>query len=345
MKKLSTLFSIVMGCCVFAVAGGAPCQTNQLDTTSDSDDTSQSDERAKEEFQKGIALFESGKFVDAADSFRAAMAEKSSWKMYYNIGQSEAAAQRYGLALEAFESYLVSGGDDVPFAKKDEVLAEIERMRLLVGVVELKAPQRSELVIDGYVRGTVPIEGVIRVAAGPHHMQVKREGEILFDAQVRIAGGMTTPIDLLSADGGDAISPTEGADADSGADTVSDTHPVNATSATGNPAPYGMPKMLLAGIITGGAGILFAGVGAAFLIKGTRDSRRAEDLNSVTEKDKIDDYNDRVLPINKTMTIVGLSVGGAAIAAGTVLVILGLKQKKNGQTHIQPSMGGLAVTF
>ncbi|MBN2718361.1 MAG: tetratricopeptide repeat protein [Deltaproteobacteria bacterium] len=341
MKYLKPVFTIIFSCGLFVCAGEALGQDETGEDVSQGDDSPDEapedspvydvNDKAMAEFQKGIDLFEAGKYIDAADSFRAAMAEKSSWKMYYNIGQSEAAAQRYGLALEAFEAYLVAGGDDVPFAKKDEVLAEIERLRLLVGVVELKAPEWSELVIDGYVRGIVPIEGVIRVAAGPHHIQVRCKGEILFDADVKIAGGVTTPID-----------------AGNSADEVQNEVNLKQHSTSDNSqSDRAIPKKLLAGIVTGGAGVLVTGLGVAFLIKGTKDADEAEEWNNMTPRPdaKIDKYNDKTLPLNTAMTVAGLALGGAAMAAGTVLIIFGLKEKKKRDVSVVPTLGGLSVKF
>ena len=78
-------------------------------------------EKAQALFQKGADLYENSAFDRAADAFRQAYAIRPSWKLYYNIGQSEAAAKHYGLALEAFEKYLAEGGDDVEKERSDEV--------------------------------------------------------------------------------------------------------------------------------------------------------------------------------------------------------------------------------
>jgi len=110
------------------------------------------DEEAKEWHSQGLELFEAQQYSRAAEAFRRAWALKPSWKLLYNIGQAEAAASQYGLALDAFEAYLVEGADDVPAERHEEVLAEIQRLRVLVGVVELSAPGGAELVVDAIER-------------------------------------------------------------------------------------------------------------------------------------------------------------------------------------------------
>ena len=57
-----------------------------------------------------IWLYGDKKFKEAADAFRLANHLRRSWKLLYNIGQCEAAAKRYGMALDAFERYVAEGG-------------------------------------------------------------------------------------------------------------------------------------------------------------------------------------------------------------------------------------------
>lgn len=334
MKKITVIWANwALFCCVILGGNAVVAQESEAETGGQS-----AEELAMAEFQAGIALFESGQYVEAANRFRAAMKHKASWKMYYNIGQSEAAAQRYGLALEAFETYLVAGGDDVAVAKKDEVLKEIERLRLLVGVIDFRAEEGASLVIDGYVRGTAPLEGVVRVAAGPHRVQVTMNEEVIYDKRIKFAGGMTTVIDATPTAAAPEVTDAQTDDVGAADDSVMTADTRNAGK---------MPRKLLAGIITGGAGVVFAGVGVAFLIKGARDDEEANGWDPAIppQKSKIEDYNDNTLPLNRAMTITGLAVGGAAMAAGAVLIVLGLREKKAGKARVFPTLGGMTVSF
>jgi len=124
---------------------------------------------AKQLFDNGIRMFESGQYQVAADSFREAYKVRPSWKIFYNIGQTESAAGRYGLALESFQQYLAQGKDDVPGDRKDYVLNEIRRLRDLVGDLEVEAPDSSVIYVDGVERGTLPLLAPILVEAGVEH--------------------------------------------------------------------------------------------------------------------------------------------------------------------------------
>ncbi len=58
-------------------------------------------------YRKGIEDFKAARYQNAVNAFREAYSARPSWKILYNIGQCEAAITRYGLALEAFEKYMV----------------------------------------------------------------------------------------------------------------------------------------------------------------------------------------------------------------------------------------------
>ena len=66
-------------------------------------------DKAVQAFQEGKRLYGDKKFKEAADAFRLANHLRRSWKLLYNIGQCEAAAKRYGMALDAFERYVAEG--------------------------------------------------------------------------------------------------------------------------------------------------------------------------------------------------------------------------------------------
>ena len=146
-------------------------------------------DRAREFYRSGIELFENGEHSRAADAFREAYNLRPSWKIFFNIGQAEAAAGRFGMAIEAFEQYLVEGRDDVPADRKDYVLKEIQRLRVLVCTVEIKAPSGSIIMVDNVERGTLPSLSRVKVAAGNRHIQAVLDGETIMDRVIRLSGG------------------------------------------------------------------------------------------------------------------------------------------------------------
>jgi hypothetical protein len=293
------------------------------------------EEEARAQFSSGVKYFEKGDFKAAAEAFREAYSLRASWKMLYNLGQSEAAAGRYGLALEAFEAYLVQGKDDVQADRRDEVLKEIERMRLLVGVVDVQAPDGTELIVDGSTRGTTPFGGLKRVEAGSRRVVLRYGGEVIFEETVNIAGGMTTPVKAEARSAAPDGTAPEGVPAEGSA-----------------PEEDGGPSlMLIGGIAAGVAGLVGIGVGSYFAAQGGKDNDDQKAARDAGDGDALAVAKDR-LAVDRAGTIVGFVAGGALLAAGVTLIIVDrVRAKKSGDDEgeqafdIRPGQGGITVSF
>jgi hypothetical protein len=154
------------------------------------------DKEAKAVYQKGVADFDAGRFDDAAAAFRKAYELKPSWKIRYNIGQSEAAAKRYDLALDAFEAYLAEGGDDVPDDRREEVLSELRRLREMVGDLKVKGRDGLDVEVDGVARGRTPLPGPLSISAGVmHSVRLLDGGKEIMATRVQVRGGGTAEVE------------------------------------------------------------------------------------------------------------------------------------------------------
>jgi len=295
------------------------------------------DEEAKEWHSQGLELFEAQQYSRAAEAFRRAWALKPSWKLLYNIGQAEAAASQYGLALDAFEAYLVEGADDVPAERHEEVLAEIQRLRVLVGVVELSAPGGAELVVDGFSRGRIPFDGPIRVAAGKHRIQVILAGETLLDRRVSIAGGMTTTLEVGS---GEPQAPPDEEESEPGREVAADDG--------GEPAGEESSGLLVGGLVSLGLGAAGVAVGAVYAYRFGEDYEEYESLARSADRARFDELENEVLPLDQTLEIVGLALGGALVVTGAALLIAdaaGGEDVDREDVSVAPRPLGLAISF
>jgi tetratricopeptide (TPR) repeat protein len=148
-------------------------------------------------FQLGTEAYDAERYEDALTAFTKADSLSPSWKLAYNIGQCQAALKRYGLALEAFERYLALGGDDVPADRRDEVLAELDRLRKMVGGVLVEGRDGAVLLVDGLERGRTPMNQPVLVTAGVEHRFEIRLGDELLEALTEtVRGGATLEIDI-----------------------------------------------------------------------------------------------------------------------------------------------------
>ena len=162
------------------------------DTEQGGDADSSPDKReAVQHFQIGVRDFDARDYKGALTSFQKAYDLNPSWKLFYNIGHCQAALKYYGLAVITFERYLAEGGDAVSEARRDEVLLELERMRKMVGDIEVVAPVGLDVFVDGIYRGVTPLPGPLSVSAGAlHHIELREGDEVLLKVD-RIVRGET----------------------------------------------------------------------------------------------------------------------------------------------------------
>jgi len=152
--------------------------------------------QARELYKHGIKLYEQGEHKTAAEAFREAYRLRPSYKILFNIGQAEASSGRYGLAMEAFQQYLVDGKDAVPTERKDYVIGEIARMQQLVGELEVEAPENSSVYVDGVMRGMTPLTGPVIVVAGTDHdVVVVHNNQQLLKEKFKVWAGRTHTIE------------------------------------------------------------------------------------------------------------------------------------------------------
>jgi hypothetical protein len=143
-------------------------------------------------FKEGVSLYGQEKYEQAADAFRRANELRFNWKILYNIGQSESSAKRFGEALLAFEEYMVRGGDDIYITRRDEVIEEIQRLKLLVGYLEIEAPNGAMVYVDGKEKGGAPLAGPVPISAAiAHKVRVVLNHRPVIERNVRVSGGQT----------------------------------------------------------------------------------------------------------------------------------------------------------
>jgi len=295
------------------------------------DDTAQPDQ-AKAAFEEGATLFADGEFPAAAEAFRHAYEIKPSWRLLYNIGQSEAAAKRHGLAMEAFERYLSQGGDDIDEARRIEVTGEIERLRTIVGTIEIAAPDGSLVVIDDVERGHTPLSGRLKVAAGVEHQVEIRQGDQVLLARSVSVGGRENQ--LVEAKPGDEVGAVVAEPTSEPED-----EPVEAEEQDAEP----MSPLSTAGWATLGVGgglvITGAVTGIVALSRNEQLVSACDDADGCPTAD-YRDVRDKRDAMATTSTVM-FAVGAAAATAGVIMLVMG----RGGDEDEATTGDGAGVTF
>ena len=319
-------YKCISACCVvFMIMAGASSAQENTDPSL----------RARDLYQQGIEHFQGGRYAEAAGAFREAHRLRPSWKIHYNIGQSEAAARRYGLAIEAFESYLAQGGDDVPPDRRDEVLKELQRMRLLVGMLDIKGPKGSIVIVDGVERARLPLGGKIRIVAGVGHAVIvnsKNGDELLERPSLRVGGGEVVVLEVEEKVPVAAAAPVV---------KEPEPEPVPEEKPAEEPEdddefPYATVGWI--GIGIGGA-VLAGGAIAGGLALSTASDLEGECTDGVCPADSQSDV-DKMNSLGTTSTIM-LSVGAAVAATGLVFLLLDMgDEEEDADTQVSAGITG-----
>ncbi len=310
---------------------------------------------AKDAFNEGSRLFDEGAFVEASAAFRRSMSLAPSWKLYYNIGHSEAAAKRYGMALEAFQLYLAEAGDAIPEDRETEVVEQIRELKNKVGSVRVTAPEGAVIFIDDVQRGVAPMVASMKVAAGrDQHVVVKLGEEVLLDQTIRVwaeeeialvagqkqeeppseevpppeAPVEKEPAPVEVEEEKPAMVEIPAKDDDGGipvVQTIEQKHPLRITGAV----------LLTVGAVGLAAG---AATGVVTIIKAKQLEENCPGQVCTTEEDETD------LKVARAMakvTTIALPVGGGLALTGLVLMIVGRRLERKGMSsfNVLPVVG------
>ena len=153
---------------------------------------------AKIQFQQGIELFKDEKFEQAAISFERAYELRPSYKILWNIAQTENMMGHYAAAMKAYVRYIEEGGINVKSERKKISLEEIERLKSLVGSITVNCDiENADILLDNELKGKTPLKEKIFVDLGRHNVKVVKMNKTLFSQTIKIAGGQSRTIEVI----------------------------------------------------------------------------------------------------------------------------------------------------
>ncbi len=325
---MRVLYTSIAAVLILAVCFSAQAQEND-------------DAQAEAAFKEGVEHFKAKRYEEAATAFRKANELKSNWKLLYNIGQSEAAAKRHGLALQTFEAYLSKAGDDVREERRSEVLIEVRRLRDMVGYLKVTAPDGALVSVDGVERGHAPIKTEFPVAAGVEHtITAIHNGMALPQETIQVSGGKTADVDLVVPES-------------TKTPVAPEPKPIVESEPVSKPEPEPEPQLVTeprkeSNSTVKTVGWVVTGVGAALLVGGTITGAMALTTDKELDKncskagceEEYWDDSDKLGKLaNATNILIGVGAGFAV--AGVIMVIVGSKNSKeeeSAKVRIAPTL-------
>jgi hypothetical protein len=154
---------------------------------------------AKEQFRRGVALFAAGDLQRALDFFIESRTRYPSAKNTLNAAVCLDRLGRLDEAVELYEEALGRFGADLDAADRSSIGAALTALRGKLGAVDISANVEGSIVIDGRLRGRLPLSGPIRLGAGRHALRIMKGGYQTYEASVEIAVGETAKLDARLA--------------------------------------------------------------------------------------------------------------------------------------------------
>lgn len=144
---------------------------------------------AERRFQSGVALAEEGRWDVALVEFRASLAEKPTRAAALNAAICLEKLARYPEAVVTLEGVLADRSLAFTAADVDALKAKLESLRDLVGDVLVTANVvGAEVLVDGVVRGRIPLDAPLAVGAGARAIRVEAPGYIPFLRVLDVTG-------------------------------------------------------------------------------------------------------------------------------------------------------------
>ena len=290
------------------------------------------EDEARDHFDRGIELYEQGRFEQAAVAFERAYQLKPSFRILYNIGQVENELGHFAAALSAYRGYLEQGAGDVPRERGFKVQGEIERLTTLVGQITFEGAKNGAIVlIDREERGRIPLDGPIPVDLGKHEVALEVEGEKVHERVIKVAGGETVVVTVESG-GMDIIDrpwddPADPGDPDGPGD---------------DKTPEDGPKRVWTWVAFGVGGA--AGVGA--IITGSMALSKESDVRDRCSGGEcpasLSGDFDSVEKLALTTDIL-IGVAAAGVVAGTLLYFFEPDSEADVEVGVAPAVGGDAA--
>jgi hypothetical protein len=260
--------------------------------------------------------------AEALDLFRKAYQLRATPRTLAQIGFAEQALGRWTEAEAHLEEALAASSDGW-ISKNAKILNEsLTRAREHLGGLEvLGEPSGAEVLVEGEVRGTLPLGKPLRVRAGECQFEVRAAGHHPVTRTVQVAAGALTRetvklAKLAAPAASGAVEPLAGA----GPGSAAEARLAAAPSSSSSDEASGRRTRRIAGLAVGGAGL--AATVAGFLVyrsgKGKFDAITADATASPPRA--YDEANGNWQSLERTG--VGLMAAGAGVLISGALLYL-----------------------
>jgi tetratricopeptide (TPR) repeat protein len=292
---------------------------------------------AREHYKRGTTLYDLGKYTEAIQEFQQAYEIKDDPVLLYNIAQSFRLSNQYQEALRFYKTYL-RRAPKAP--NRDEVETKIADMENLIQQQARVATMPS---VDA-----IPPKGDKAANIGAKPARQPGNTGTTQTEPTRVAAVEPRHNDTSTTPPPDNTTTTPPPD-----NTTTTPPPDNTTTAKTDhktdetpPAKGGSKTLLIAGIAVAVVGLAILGTGGGLIAVAKSDQSAVEQAPVFDATAASKDSQGKSFG---TIGPVLLGVGVAAVAAGVVVAVLGVKKSKEAPVAIAPVIGshqaGLGLGF
>lgn len=292
--------------------------------------------RAAARFQQAVELYREGSFEGALAEFRKAYQLSPSYRVLYNIAQTQYALHDFVGAQRSLTQYLTDGGVAISAERRAQVDDMMTKLEDRIGFLEISTSVTgADLRVDYVGVGTSPLSGIIPVNVGPRRVSASKTGSPDAVRVVTVAGRERLKVELNITE--HAVSPSQ---------------PVPASSSAPEPTaapPVERRQSALTISLTSTAVLAVGTASFAYLAFRAQQDLKDQLDTFPNTRDKIEDARSR----SKLYGYITDACGAATLISGGVALYLALSdrgeprgsgaRKARQRIALVPSLGGVAL--
>ena len=151
---------------------------------------------AKALFQEGNSLRKAGDFRGALEFYLRSRALVPSMPNTFNAAYCFQQLGRIDEALELYEQVLITFRREVSEGEQQQLSDSITTLRRKLGNLDVSGDVGAMLLVDGKLRGTLPVVAPVHVLPGKHTVRVLKEGWEPFETTASVDAAATVTIDV-----------------------------------------------------------------------------------------------------------------------------------------------------
>lgn len=154
--------------------------------------------RAAARFQQGVELYREGSYEGALAEFRKAYQLSPSYRVLYNIAQTQYALHDFVGAYKSLLQYITEGGGEIAADRRGQVDEMSARLAERIGHLQISTNlPGADIRVDDISVGHSPLPGPVPVNVGTRRISASKSGAPAAVRVVTVAGRETLKVELV----------------------------------------------------------------------------------------------------------------------------------------------------